>query len=188
MKYTLKTLLSIVFAGLAGACGALPGDSPPYDAVAAKDARLIIAAPAFANVRAVHRKAVRDKAGYRVERARWDAGRGGQAELMLIEALTAKSLDVPDDPRDELINFTALIDLKTIFGQLYQSNTAMGPAVWRRFTAGGRACIIFSQRWGDGPKTPVNRTLFGYYCAASGATFTLRDARAMLRTIGIAAG
>lgn len=191
MKYTFKTLSSILFtglfAGLVGACGALPGEGPSYDPVAANDARLVIAAPALAGIRAVHLKAVRDKAGYRVERARWDSGRGGRAELMLIEALGAKGLEVPEDPRDELINFTTLIDLKTSFGELYQSDTGMGPAVWRRFTGGGRACVIFSQRWDDGPRTPVVRTLFGYYCAAPGATFTLRDAQSLLRTIRISA-
>jgi len=31
IKYTLKALLSILFAGLVGACGALPGKNPPYD-------------------------------------------------------------------------------------------------------------------------------------------------------------
>jgi len=187
MKYTFKTLLSILFAGLVGACGALPGDGPSYDPVAASAARLVIDAPALAGVRAVHLKAVRDAAGYRVERSRWESNRGGQAELMLIEALNAKGLEVPDDPRDELINFTTLIDLKASFGELYQSDTGMGPAVWRRFTAGGRACVIFSQRWDDGPETPVTRTLFGYFCDAPGANFTLQDAQSVLRTIRIAA-
>ena len=129
IKYTLKALLSILFAGLVGACGALPGESPPYDTVAPNKARLLITAPALAGVRAVHLKAVRGQAGYRVERARWDTGAGGRAELMLIEALNPKGLDLPDDPRDELINFTSLIDLKASFGKLYQSDTGMGPAV-----------------------------------------------------------
>jgi len=188
IKYTLKALLSILFAGLVGACGALPGESPPYDTVAPNKARLLITAPALAGVRAVHLKAVRGQAGYRVERARWDTGAGGRAELMLIEALNPKGLDLPDDPRDELINFTSLIDLKASFGELYQSDTGMGPAVWRRFVAGDRTCVIFSQRWDDGPKTPVIRTLFGYYCAAPGGTFTLQDAQSLLQSVYITAG
>ena len=185
MKYTLKALLSILFAGLVGA---MPGESPPYDTVAPNKARMLFTAPALAGVRAVHLKAVRGQAGYRVERARWDTGAGGRAELMLIEALNPKGLDLPDDPRDELINFTSLIDLKASFGELYQSDTGMGPAVWRRFVAGDRTCVIFSQRWDDGPKTPVIRTLFGYYCAAPGGTFTLQDAQSLLQSVYITAG
>jgi hypothetical protein len=188
MKYTLKALLAILFAGFVSACSALPGESPAYDTIAADKARLLITAPALAGVRAVHLKAVRREAGYRVERARWDASAGSGAELMLIEALNPKGLDLPDDPRDELINFITLIDLKARFGELYQSDTGMGPAMWRRFTAGGRACVIFLQRWDDGPKTPVIRTLFGYYCAAPGGTFTLHDAQSVLKTVYITAG
>ena len=188
MKYTLKTLLSILFAGLVGACGMFRGEEPSYEAVAATQARLIIDAPAFAGIRAVQLQAVRDKAGYRVERARWNADRGQRAELMLIEALNAQGLDVPDDPRDEIVNFTSLVDLKASFGEMYQSDTGMGPAAWRRFVAGNRICVIFSQRWNDGPKTPVIRTFFGYYCAAPGETFTLYDAQSLLRTVSISAG
>lgn len=187
MKYTLGTLRSILFAGLVGACGTLPGDGPSYDPVTANQARLAIATPALANIRAVHLKAVRDKAGYQVERASWDAGRGARAELMLIEALSAKGLEVPEDPRDELINFTGVVEFKANFGELYQSETAMGPAAWRRFVTGDRACVVFSQRWDGGANTPVIRTLFGYYCAAPGAAFTLQDAQSVLRTIRITA-
>ena len=121
-------------------------------------------------------------------RAYWNADRGQRAELMLIEALNAQGLDVPDDPRDEIVNFNSLVDLKASFGEMYQSDTGMGPAAWRRFVAGNRICVIFSQRWNDGPKTPVIRTFFGYYCAAPGETFTLYDAQSLLRTVSISAG
>ncbi|MEX2614880.1 MAG: hypothetical protein WD767_02175 [Alphaproteobacteria bacterium] len=185
---TIRKFLTLCFAAaLLGACGSLDSGAPSYNTVADTQARLFFDAPALSAAQARHRRAERAESGYRVERARWDAPSGVTAELMLIEALTPKGLDVPDDPKMEAANFPDLVRLKAAFGELYQSETAMGPSIWRRFVAGDRSCVIFSQRWDGGPGTPATRTLFGYYCAGPGDTFTLQDAQAVLLTAGIRA-
>lgn len=183
---TIRKFLILCFAAvMLSACGSLGGDEPSYNTVLNTQARLYFDAPALAGALSRHRRAERAESGYRVERARWDAGTGVIAELMLIEALTPKGLEVPDDPKMEVANFSELVRLNATYGELYQSETAMGPAIWRRFVAGDRVCAIFSQRWDDGPGTPAIRTLFGYYCAAPGATFTLQDVQAVLLKAGI---
>ena len=182
---TIRKFLILCFAAaMLSACGSLGGDEPSYNTVLNTQARLYFDAPALAGALSRHRRAERAESGYRVERARWDAGTGVIAELMLIEALTPKGLEVPDDPKMEVANFSELVRLNATYGELYQSETAMGPAIWRRFVAGDRVCAIFSQRWDDGPGTPAIRTLFGYYCAAPGATFTLQDVQAVLLKAG----
>ena len=185
---------TFVFAGLSAgiaivlsACGSLDSGAPSYDTISAQQARLYFDAPAFSGATGEHRRADRRDSGYAVERAYWENRAGISAETMLIEALQPKGLQVPDDPQDEIANFVELVPLKVTFGKLYQSETAMGPAIWRRFVAGDRSCVIFSQRWDDGPGTPATRTLFGYNCAASGEVFTLQDAQAVLRHAGIRA-
>ena len=175
---------AIAFALLLGACAG-SGEPPPYDAVPAGAARLYFDAPELGGAAARHFHAEHGEAGYSVDRARWDAPGGAAAELMLIETRNPNGLAVPGDPRDEVANFADLVKLKATFGTLYQSETAVGPAIWRRFVAGDKSCVVFSQRWDKGAGTPVERTLFGYYCAAPGVAFDLQDAQGVLRFAGI---
>jgi hypothetical protein len=180
----LRRLAPFGLALVLGACAGT-GEPPPYDAVPASAARLSFAAPGLQGEAARHFHADREEAGYTVDRSRWDAPGGAAAELMMIETRNPRGLAVPGDPQDEVANFADLVKLKSTFGTLYQSETAMGPAIWRRFVAGDRSCVIFSQRWDKGPGTPVERTLFGYYCAPSGVPFDLQDAQAVLRFAAI---
>ncbi len=184
--FPFHTVLRCAFLALiVSGCSFDLGGGPSYDEVSSDKARLAFAWRTLAGAKVQHRWAERGEAGYRVERARWDGKGGEQAELMLIEALNAKGLEVPDDPKDELANFTDIVHLQTTFGPLYQSNTAVGPAVWRRFVAGDRSCVILNQRWDGGANTPIVRTLFGYYCAPPGATYTVHDAEATIKTINV---
>jgi len=184
----MRFLLAALIALAAGGCAVFGDDEPTYETVSPHDARLSFAWPALAGASTRFRKAIRAEEGYRVERGRWEMPAGARAELMVIEALGAKGLTTPDDPKAELINFPDAVRLKAAFGILYQSETAVGPALWRRFVAGDRSCMVFSQRWGGGREGPVRRTFFGYYCAAPGTPFTIQDAQQALKTVSLNAG
>jgi hypothetical protein len=183
-----RTLPTLATALLLGACSLFGGDGEPkYDQLPDVQSRLYFDAPELGGAQVQHFHADRKEAGYTVERARWDAEKGATAELMLIETKNPKGLEVPDDPKGEADKFPDLVKLRASYGKLYQSNTAMGPSIWRRLAAGDHSCVIFSQRWDNGRGTPVTRTLFGYYCAPPGQPFTVQEAQAVLRHAGIRA-
>lgn len=156
-----------------------------YEPISVNQTRLIFSEPMLTEATTRFRVAERTPSGNRIERGRWDGLFGDRAELMLIESHSAKGINSPEDPRDLIDDFRGLIRLKAAFGDLYQSKTSMGVAVWRRFVAGDRSCLIFSQRWDSGSDTPVSRILAGYYCAKPGGTYTIQDAQKTLLKIGI---
>ncbi len=186
-RIQIKPVVLGAIVGLALAGCALFGDDSgiSYKALPVSDTRLIFAEPALREATAQFQVAQRTASGNRIERGRWNGLFGEQAELMLIETLTSRGVNAPADPRDLIGDFRGLVQLKASFGDLYQSDTGAGPAIWRRFSSGDRSCVIFSQRWDSGPGTPVVRILSGYYCAKPGGTYTIQDAQATLRTISL---
>jgi len=167
-------------------CTLFGGDSGiNYTPLPVSQTRLIFSEPTLVEATVSFRVADQTVSGNRIERGRWDGLFDDRAELMLIESLSAKGINSPEDPRDLIDDFRGLVRLKAAFGDLYQSDTVMGRAIWRRFVTGDRSCIIFNQRWDSGPETPVSRTLAGYYCAKPGGTYTIQDAQKTLLTISI---
>lgn len=182
----LNCLLTVLMALAIAGCTLFGGESTvEYEPLPVNQTRLIFSEPTLVEATTSFRVAERTPSGNRIERGRWDGLFGDRAELMLIESKAAKGVNSPEDPRNLIDDFRGLVRLKAAFGDLYQSNTSMGVAVWRRFVAGDRSCLIFSQRWGDGSNTPVPRILAGYYCAKPGGIYTIQDAQATLLTIGI---
>lgn len=178
----LAVLMVLAIAG----CTSFGGESAvEYKSLSANQTRLIFSEPTLVEATTSFRVTERTPSGNRIERGRWDGLFGDRAELMLTDSKSAKGINSPEDPRDLVDDFRGLIRLNAAFGDLYQSNTSMGVAVWRRFVAGDRSCLIFSQRWDSGPDTPVSRILAGYYCAKPGGTYTIQDAQSTLLTIGI---
>jgi hypothetical protein len=162
-------------------------DSPdiPYSALPAAGSRLVFNERTLTNASTQFKLASRTLSGNRIERGRWDVASGAQAELRLTETLTSHGINAPADPRDMTGGFADLIQVRASFGELYQSDTGAGPAIWRRFVTGDRSCVIFNQRWDSGEGTPVIRTLAGYYCAKPGGTYTIQDTQRTLRTINV---
>jgi hypothetical protein len=185
--YRFRFAVTGAVAGLALAGCALFGDDAeiPYKALPAAKAHLVFSAPALSGAAVSFRIAEETAAGHRLEHGRWDGRSGARAELMLAENNTGTGISSPADPRDLTGDFPDLVRLEATFGDLYQSDTALGPSVWRRLVAGDRTCVIFRQHWDSGPETPVFRTLTGYYCEKLGGTFTVQDAAAILRTVSV---
>ena len=180
--YSIIPLLAATI--LLSACGGFFGDDGiAYRTESPVKARLVFAADALRGAIVRYKIARNPPAGQRIERARWDTRTGIKAELMLIEAPTGARR--PPDPRDLTGDFPGLIRLNASFGDLYESETANGNALWRRFVAGDRTCMIFRQDLAGLAEVPGSRLLSGYYCARPGATFTVLDAAATLRTVGL---
>lgn len=179
---------AILFAGLLAilaGCGFFDDSAIPYKSIPASATRLIFAAPALREATVRFRVAEMIEAGKRIEHGRWDGLRGERAELMLTEALTEAGITAPEDPRALTARFPGLVRLKASFSELYESDTAVGPALWRRFVAGDSSCVIFRQHWDNGSGTAAIRVLSGYYCAPPGGVFTVQDAAATLHTVSV---
>lgn len=169
---------------LLSGCGGFFGNNGiAYRTESQAGSRLVFAADSLRGATVRYKVAKNLPAGQRIERARWDTRTGIMAELMLTEAPTGTRK--PQDPRDLTGDFPGLIRLNASFGDLYQSETANGTALWRRFVAGDRTCMIFRQDLASRAEVPGSRLLSGYYCAGPGATFTVLDATATLRTVGL---
>lgn len=184
---TLRTVFgSIVLsaAALLGGCISHFGDpGTGYRFLPADKARLVFAAAPLMAATARYRIADNPPEAHYIERGRWDTRDGIVAELMLVEARAGTRM--PSDPKDLTSDFPGLIRLNAAFGDLYESETAVGTALWRRFVTGTRTCVIFRQNLTGRPKAPGARVLSGYYCASPGATFTVLDAAAILRAAGL---
>lgn len=107
---------------------------------------------------------------------------GVRASMILRQRLNGREIPVPDDIRRAAALWPDLETKALDFEALYATRNALGPVRWRRFVAGGQACVLFQQGLGENPGEPT-RLLAGHYCAAAGDGLTPGQAETVVRSV-----
>lgn len=104
------------------------------------------------------------------------------ASLIVTRRLDGGELPEAGDPKFAVGHWKALALKTTVFDALYESENALGPVRWRRFTVAGNACVILQQGWGAEPEV-TTRLITGYYCQPPGVELTPGQAETVVRAV-----
>ncbi len=104
------------------------------------------------------------------------------ASLVVTRKLDDGPLPAAGDPQYAIGHWKSL-DLKTtVFDALYESENALGPVRWRRFTVAGQSCVALQQGWGPEPEI-TTRLITGYYCQPPGVQLTPGQAETVVQSV-----
>lgn len=127
---------------------------------------------------------------YLEETAQWTGRtfKDGEAGLLLSETKAGPPLADPTDPAASFELWPLLRGKTPAFGELQQTQNALGSADWQRAAIGTAACVLFVQRWaGDASITDGSRyaTLSGYYCNPPGETLSAEAAERVIKALDL---
>lgn len=130
---------------------------------------------------------------YLEETAQWTGRtfKDGEAGLLLSEAKAGPPLADPADPAASFDLWPMLRGKTPAFGDVRQTENALGKADWQRAAIGTAACVLFIQRWaGNASITDGSRyaTLSGYYCNPPGETLSAEAAEQVIKALDLRAG
>lgn len=155
---------------------------------------LDIAVPTLSDSASFFDESLDEETGILNRRRTWRGPPGNDvaASLMELRRLDGAELGEPVPPDLAVRYWEVLGQRQLVFQKLYQSQNAVGPVLWRRFTMGPAVCVLFTQGWSPqgwspGSGTPT-RHLLGYYCAPSGQQLTDGQAETVVRAVRVREG
>ncbi len=130
---------------------------------------------------------------YLEETAQWTGKtfKDGEAGLLLSEAKAGPPLADPTDPAASFDLWPQLRGKTPAFGEVRQTENALGDADWQRAAIGTAACVLFVQRWtGNASITDGSRyaTVAGYYCNPPGETLSADAAERVVKALDLRGG
>lgn len=107
--------------------------------------------------------------------------RGG---LVSVQAMGQGQVQPVEDPADAQVYWATFAHKTLVFEKLYQSENSLGRVLWRRFTAAGNVCVMFSQTLTGAGNLP-RRKLAGYYCAPAGIGLSEGQAETVIQSVRV---
>lgn len=104
------------------------------------------------------------------------------ASLIVTRRLDGDPVPEAGDPKFAIEHWRYLSNKTVTFDALYESENAIGPVYWRRFTVAGNACVILQQGWGPEPDV-TTRLITGYYCQPPGVELSPGQAETVIRSV-----
>ena len=110
------------------------------------------------------------------------------ASMIVLRHASGGSLTPPGTPQEAAGYWPELATKRLRFYTLFQSQNAVGPVHWQRFTKGPNICVMFSQAWnvgGSAGSETARRIVAGFYCAPPARELTEGQAETIVRSVRI---